>query len=90
MGFSFAFRKQDAMKVGGFPVDGRHRWEDGLLVKKLHQLGDIHLVSSDDARVWTSDRRLLMDGNYMKAFLTRAKKHMRYMPDYLSFKKAQL
>lgn len=90
MGFSFAFRKEDALEVGGFPVNGKHRWEDGLLVKKLYQLGDIYLESGSAARVWTSDRRLLMDGNYMQAFLTRAKKHLRYMPDYLSFKKAQL
>lgn len=90
MGFSFAFRKKDAEEVGGFPVDGKHRWEDGLLVKKLDQLGDIYLVRNDEARVWTSDRRLLMDGSYLQAFMTRAKKHLRYMPDYLSFKKAQL
>lgn len=88
MGFSFAFRKEDAMSVGGFPVDGKHRWEDGLLVHKLNQLGGIHLVRNHEARVWTSDRRLLMDGSYLNAFLVRAKKHLRYMPDYLTFKKA--
>ncbi|MFK7970839.1 MAG: glycosyltransferase family 2 protein [Bacteroidia bacterium] len=90
MGFSFAFRKDDAMGVGGFPVNGKHRWEDGLLVHKLHKTGSIHLVRDPEARVWTSDRRLLMDGSYFRAFLSRAKRHLRYMPDYLFFKNAEL
>ena len=83
MGFSFAFRKDDAFTVGGFPVSGKHRWEDGLLVHKLDKLGNIHLVRDSEARVWTSDRRLLMDGSYFQAFVNRAKRHMRYMPDYI-------
>lgn len=87
MGFSFAFRRQDAIDVGGFPVTGKHRWEDGLLVHKLHRVGKIHLVQDAGARVWTSDRRLLMDGSYAKAFFNRVKHHGRFLPDYVFFKK---
>jgi len=87
MGFSFAFRKQDALKLGGFEVDAKHRWEDGLMVLALTQAGRIHLVTGDDARVWTSDRRLIIDGGYRKAFWQRTRKHLGFMPDYLNIKK---
>jgi glycosyltransferase involved in cell wall biosynthesis len=87
LGFSFAFRKADAEQVGGFQVHGRHRWEDGLMVLALSDLGRIQLVRSDEAWVWTSDRRLLMDGGYRKAFFQRTFKHLNYMPDYLNAKR---
>lgn len=87
MGFSFAFRKADAIALGGFEVDGKHRWEDGLMVLALTEKGGIHLVQSNAARVWTSDRRLMIDGGYRKAFWQRTRKHLGYMPDYLNLKK---
>lgn len=87
MGFSFAFRKEDALALGGFEVNAKHRWEDGLMVLALTQKGEIHLVQSDAARVWTSDRRLMIDGGYRKAFWQRTRKHLGYMPDYLNLKK---
>ena len=86
MGFSFGFRKTDAMEVGGFEVEGEHRWEDGLMVLALTDKGRISLVRSNRARVWTSDRRLIIDGGYRQAFVQRAKKHLGYMPDYLNLK----
>lgn len=87
MGFSFAFRKADAEALGGFQVSAKHRWEDGLMVLALTEKGKIHLVPGNAARVWTSDRRLMIDGGYRKAFLQRTKKHLGYMPDYLNLKK---
>ncbi len=87
MGFSFGFRKADAVALGGFQVDAKHRWEDGLMVLALTEKGKIHLVRSNAARVWTSDRRLMIDGGYRKAFWQRTLKHLGYMPDYLNLKK---
>ncbi len=86
MGFSFGFRKADALELGGFEVEGEHRWEDGLMVLALTDKGKISLVRSNKARVWTSDRRLIIDGGYRQAFVQRAKKHLGYMPDYLNLK----
>lgn len=87
MGFSFAFRREDSVELGGFQVNAKHRWEDGLMVLALTEKGGIYLVQSDAARVWTSDRRLMIDGGYRKAFWQRTRKHLGYMPDYLNLKK---
>ena len=90
-GFNFAFRRADALAVGGFALDsGREgsvaelvaagikpppsgKCEDGWMSLSLQQEGKGRtvLVNSPDARVWTSDRRLLADGSLSKAFTTR-------------------
>ena len=81
MGFNFAFRRADGLKVGGFNTT-RPRWSDGWMAMTLMELGKIHLVTSDAARVWTSDRRLMHDGGLGQAFVNRVKKELKNIPHY--------
>ncbi|MES2389864.1 MAG: glycosyltransferase family A protein [Bacteroidota bacterium] len=81
MGFNFAFRRADGLKVGGFNTT-RPRWSDGWMAMTLMNIGRIDLVKSDDARVWTSDRRLMHDGGLGKAFINRVKKEIKNIPHY--------
>ena len=91
-GFNFAFRRKEALAVGGFALDtGREgsvaeliaagikpppsgKCEDGWMALSLQQEGKgrTFRVTNPQARVWTSDRRLLADGSLSKAFISRA------------------
>jgi glycosyltransferase involved in cell wall biosynthesis len=75
MGFNFGYIREQGLQVGGFNHNlQRHitrRSEDGWMALCLYDLGKIRLVRSPDARVWTSDRRLMADGNLFKAFSNR-------------------
>lgn len=82
LGFNFAFRKEDGLKVGGFNTT-RQRWQDGWMAMMLKQHGQIKLVPGKDARVWTSDRRLMYDGGLLHAFKNRIVKYVGNLPDYL-------
>jgi glycosyltransferase involved in cell wall biosynthesis len=82
LGFNFAFRKEDGLKVGGFNTT-RQRWQDGWMAMMLKQYGQIKLVPGKDARVWTSDRRLMYDGGLFNAFKNRIVKYVGKLPDYL-------
>ncbi|MFN3404750.1 MAG: glycosyltransferase [Cytophagaceae bacterium] len=90
MGFNFAYRKEDAMAVGGFEhnlnraVTGRS--EDGWMALCLMKRGRLQIVPSEKARVWTSDRRLMMDGSLGKAFVNRARKEINRLGLYISNK----
>ena len=80
MGFNFAYRRADALTVGGFKHNLNRavtqRSEDGWMAFELyHQVGKIKLVSSNANRVWTSDRRLMADGNLLTAFVRRVRKY---------------
>ncbi len=74
LGFNFAFRKVDGQTVGGFNTN-RQKWQDGWMAMQLMKLGRIELIRSNDARVWTSDRRLMHDGGLAKAYWRRFLKH---------------
>ena len=80
MGFNFAYRKDDAMKVGGFDhnlqrkITGRS--EDGWMALCLMKLGKIQLLETPKVTVWTSDRRLMEDGGLGQAFTRRVKKEI--------------
>lgn len=80
MGFNFAYRREDALKVGGFnhnlnrKVTGRS--EDGWMALCLQKVGSIYFINDNKARVWTSDRRLMADGSLGKAFSNRVKKEI--------------
>lgn len=107
-GFNFAFRRDDALAVGGFELDsGREgsvaeliaageapppsgRCEDGLMALALvgQGKGRIYRITSPEARVWTSDRRLVADGSLSKAFSRRVVKAVREMGFYLSSSKS--
>ena len=83
LGFNFAFRKADGLKVGGFNIT-RQRWQDGCMAMMLLQIGKIKLVSGKDARVWTSDRRLMYDGGLGKAFVKRFIKQFALLGEYIT------
>jgi len=80
LGFNFAFRKEDGLKVGGYNIN-RLVWEDGWMAMLLMNEGKLKQVSGAEARVWTSDRRLMYDGGILKASVKRFKKEiLRYLP----------
>lgn len=91
MGFNSGFRREDALKVGGYNHNlQRHitgRSEDGWMAYTLMSLGKIQLVKNNGARVWTSDRRLVYDGGITQAYFKRFKKEMNRIGDYLLIKK---
>ncbi|MBX9852180.1 MAG: glycosyltransferase [Cytophagaceae bacterium] len=80
MGFNFAYRKDDAMQIGGFDhnlqrkITGRS--EDGWMALCLMKLGKIQLLETPKVTVWTSDRRLMEDGGLGQAFTRRVKKEI--------------
>lgn len=81
LGFNFAFRTADGRKVGGFNTT-RPRWSDGWMAMTLMSQGKIVCLNSDDARVWTSARRLIADGSLSKAFKRRIKKEIVRLKEY--------
>lgn len=74
-GFNSGFRKEQGLAVGGFdhPIGTN---EDGYLALKLRKAGygRLHDVNVVKARVWTTDRRILIDGGLLKATLHRLKR----------------
>ncbi len=82
MGFNFAFRREDGLNVGGFNTS-RQRWQDGWMAMQLGKSGRIELLETESARVWTSDRRLIADGNLRKAFWRRLRTHSAKLRRYL-------
>jgi glycosyltransferase involved in cell wall biosynthesis len=82
MGFNFAFRRKDGLDVGGFNI-ARQRWQDGWMAMQLGKRGKIALLLTESTRVWTSDRRLIADGNLRKAFWRRLRMHSAKLRRYL-------
>ena len=85
MGFNFAFRKADAVAVGGFRCDFNRyvtsKCEDGWMAYSLLEKGKLKRV--DSARVWTSDRRLLAEGSLGNAYLFRVRKELKRLSLYV-------
>jgi len=80
LGFNFAFRKDDAMKVGGFRLDldraKNGKCEDGMMAYDLTKVGKLYQVRSPRFRVWTSDRIFERDGGLIKGLTKRIKKKL--------------
>lgn len=83
LGFNFAFRRDDALTVGGYNLNAgyqgaskqeNNRCEDGWMALCLMQKGKLHRVSSPKARARTSDRRLLLDGGPQRVFMKRLRR----------------
>ena len=83
LGFNFAFRRADALAVGGFDVNAGHQGaanhesgpcEDGWMAECLAQKGRLYPVTSRKARARTSDRRLLQHGGLWQAFTVRLRR----------------
>jgi glycosyltransferase involved in cell wall biosynthesis len=74
-GFNSGFRKADGMIVDGFTHPPGTN-EDGWLALKLRNngFGKIHCVTQSNAMVWTTDRRIQIDGGLWKATIKRMKR----------------
>jgi hypothetical protein len=93
MGFNFAFRKEDGIRVGGYNHNlQRHitgRSEDGWMALTLMKAGRIEFLRTPLINVWTSDRRLMADGSLGKAFTRRVKKEINRIGLYFKPSPAQ-
>lgn len=74
-GFNSAFRKEQGLKVEGFNHPPGTN-EDGWLALKLRNegFGKLFCVSKTNALVWTTDRRIQIDGGLWKATFKRLKR----------------
>ncbi len=74
-GFNSAFRKAQGLQVDGFNKPDSAN-EDGWLAVKLRQkgFGKLFYVNHIKALVWTTDRRIQMDGGLLKATVKRVKR----------------
>jgi glycosyltransferase involved in cell wall biosynthesis len=74
-GFNSAFRKDQGLQVDGFNHPPGTN-EDGYLALKLRSkgFGRLHCVKLKNALVWTTDRRIQIDGGLSKAIVLRLKR----------------
>lgn len=77
-GASMAFRKEDALKFGGYNTK-IVRGSDGYMALQLSDYGKIKMVSSQKAVIYTNMRRTQNDGSLMQAFWIRFKYNIRYI-----------
>jgi len=74
-GFNSGFKREQCLTVDGFNhPEGTN--EDGWLALKLRNkgFGELHQVTGNPALVWTTDRRLQIDGGLVKATVKRLKR----------------
>jgi glycosyltransferase involved in cell wall biosynthesis len=85
MGFNFGFIRDVALQVNGFVMDKPRKFrnelgsadyvadsEDGLMAFLIKKAGfKILFVNNRKSRVWTSDRRIQIDGGLIKAVALR-------------------
>jgi len=89
LGYNSGFIRQKGIDINGYDIevqrtfrgvafdDAGHATEDGMMALRLQEAGGkIEAVDSDDAKVWTSDRRIQIDGGLKKALIFRIKKHL--------------
>jgi glycosyltransferase involved in cell wall biosynthesis len=74
-GFNSGFRREQGLSVDGFNHPPGTN-EDGYLALKLHQkgYGKLYRVTNPKAIVWTTDRRIQIDGGLWKGTLKRFKR----------------
>ena len=74
-GFNSCYRRQQGLQVDGYNhPQGAN--EDGWLALKLRDkgFGKLHYVTNIKALVWTTDRRIQLDGGLVKGILKRVKR----------------
>lgn len=89
LGYNSGFIRQKGIDVNGYDIavqrtfrgiagdDAGHAAEDGMMALRLQEAGGkIAAVDGDDGRVWTSDRRIQIDGGLKKALIFRLKKYL--------------
>jgi glycosyltransferase involved in cell wall biosynthesis len=74
-GFNSGFRRDQGLQVGGFDHPPGTN-EDGYLALKLTKkgFGKMHRVNKSNAIVWTTDRRMQIDGGLWKGIGKRLKR----------------
>jgi glycosyltransferase involved in cell wall biosynthesis len=74
-GFNSCFRKEQGLAVSGFDHPPGTN-EDGWLALKLRNKGFGKLYGVTNAPVWTTDRRIQIDGGLTKAIWKRVKRNI--------------
>jgi glycosyltransferase involved in cell wall biosynthesis len=74
-GFTSAMRRDQALAVDGFTFP-KGAGEDGYLALKLRDqgFGKLYRITSSKAIVWTTDRRIQIDGGLFKGLIKRIKR----------------
>ncbi len=89
LGFNCGFVKAKGIELNGYDIETQRIFrgsagevennatEDGMMALRLQNAGGkIMLVPGVDGCVWTSDRRIQLDGGLRKALTMRVKKHL--------------
>ena len=89
LGFNCGFIRSKGIEVNGYEIPTQRTFrgtagkaddnatEDGMMAFRLREAGGtIHPVDNIHARVWTSDRRIQMDGGILNALKIRVKKNL--------------
>ena len=89
LGFNCGFIRQKGIDINGYEIEIQRTFrgtagvveqnatEDGMMAFKLQQLGGtIKSINGLEGRVWTSDRRIQLDGGIKKALMMRVRKHL--------------
>jgi glycosyltransferase involved in cell wall biosynthesis len=99
LGFNMGFLTEVAIKNGGFKVTDVRKFdnalgseyfveeaEDGRMALNLMKSGKLKLVKSNQARVFTSSRRLVAEGGIITSFINRCKTHTQRISEYVNGK----
>jgi glycosyltransferase involved in cell wall biosynthesis len=89
LGFNCGFVRQKGIDLNGYEIETQRTFrgaagvvetnatEDGMMALRLQNAGGkIQGIDTDNARVWTSDRRIQLDGGLQNALTMRVKKHL--------------
>jgi glycosyltransferase involved in cell wall biosynthesis len=96
LGFNMGFVTACGIDNGGFEVNevrkfdnakGSHQFveesEDGRMALNLKKTGKLFLIESNEARVYTSSRRLVAEGGLFQAFKSRVLLHSNKIGEYI-------
>lgn len=89
LGFNCGFLRQKGIEVNGYEIETQRTFrgaagvaeqnatEDGMMALRLQQAGGRNkAIMASDGRVWTSDRRIQLDGGLKSALTLRIKKYL--------------
>jgi glycosyltransferase involved in cell wall biosynthesis len=89
LGFNSGFIRQKGIDINGYDIETQRTFrgaagvaeqnatEDGMMALRLQEAGGkIKAINENEARVWTSDRRIQLDGGLKNALILRIKKYL--------------